>query len=125
MPFRDLVGHRTLLALLSRSIQQATLPPSLIFAGPSGVGKRRVATARPDMLLPTVQSRCPRLRFRPLSAQDVAAVLVRSGYTEERARAVAAIAGGSAGRALEADAEEATAARAVAHQVLAAAAAAD
>ena len=45
MPFRDIVGHRRLLALLSRSIARDQLPPSLIFSGPSGVGKRRVAIA--------------------------------------------------------------------------------
>ena len=31
-----------------------------------------LVTARPDVLLPTVRSRCPRLRFRPLGADDVA-----------------------------------------------------
>jgi len=45
MPFRDLVGHRRLLGLLTRSIAQASLPPSLIFSGPEGVGKRRAAIA--------------------------------------------------------------------------------
>lgn len=45
MPLRDLVGHRRILALLSRSIARDSLPPSLIFSGPSGVGKRRAATA--------------------------------------------------------------------------------
>ena len=45
MPFRDIVGHRRLLSLLSRSIARGQLPPSLIFSGPSGVGKRRVAIA--------------------------------------------------------------------------------
>jgi DNA polymerase-3 subunit delta' len=45
MPFRDLVGHRRLLGLLSRSIAQSSLPPSLIFSGPDGVGKLRAAVA--------------------------------------------------------------------------------
>ncbi len=45
MAFRDIVGHRTLVGLLGRSIERGTLPPSLIFAGPSGVGKRLVAVA--------------------------------------------------------------------------------
>ena len=45
MPFRDIVGHRRLLSLLSRSIARDQLPPSLIFAGPTGVGKRRTAIA--------------------------------------------------------------------------------
>ena len=45
MPFRAIAGHRPLLELLSRATARATLPPSLIFAGPEGVGKRLTATA--------------------------------------------------------------------------------
>src|SRR5438876_275216 len=179
MPFRAITGHRPLLELLARAIARGTLPPSLIFAGPEGVGKRLTATAlaqalnceqgpgidgcgdcpackriargvhadvlviepgesgsikldqvreaiersayrpfegrrrlvaidqadalvdvaqeallktleepppasvfvlitsRPDVLLPTLRSRCQRLRFGPLSAADVADVLIR------------------------------------------------
>jgi DNA polymerase III subunit delta' len=50
MPFRDLVGHRRLLGLLSRSIAQLSLPPSLIFSGPDGVGKLRAAVATAQAL---------------------------------------------------------------------------
>jgi DNA polymerase-3 subunit delta' len=45
MPLRDVVGHRRLVALLSRAIARSTLPPALLLAGPAGVGKRRVALA--------------------------------------------------------------------------------
>ena len=45
MPFRTIFGHRRLLHLLSRSIARGTLPQSLIFAGPDGVGKMRTAIA--------------------------------------------------------------------------------
>src|SRR5256712_7837316 len=45
MPFRDIPGHRRLLDLLARSIERHTLPPSLIFEGPSGAGKRATAIA--------------------------------------------------------------------------------
>jgi DNA polymerase-3 subunit delta' len=45
MPFREVVGHRRLVTLLSRAIAQGTLPPSLLFAGHRGVGKRRTAGA--------------------------------------------------------------------------------
>ena len=45
MTFRDLVGHRTTLGLISRALDAGTLPPSLIFGGPDGVGKRQVAIA--------------------------------------------------------------------------------
>ena len=45
MPFRDLAGNRTVLGLLARAIDAGTLPPSLIFGGPEGVGKRQAALA--------------------------------------------------------------------------------
>ena len=45
MPFRDVVGHVRLIPLLSRAVAGETLPPSLLFAGPSGVGKRLTAVA--------------------------------------------------------------------------------
>jgi DNA polymerase-3 subunit delta' len=45
MPFGAITGHRPLLELLARAIGRGTLPPSLIFAGPEGVGKRRTAMA--------------------------------------------------------------------------------
>jgi DNA polymerase III subunit delta' len=45
MPFRDLVGHRRLFGLFGRAIRAGSLPPSLIFSGPEGVGKRQAALA--------------------------------------------------------------------------------
>ena len=45
MPFRDIVGHRQVLGLISRAIARDALAPSLIFAGPAGVGKRLAAVA--------------------------------------------------------------------------------
>jgi len=45
VPFRDTIGHRQLVRLLSRSIAAGSLPPSLIFSGPEGVGKKRTALA--------------------------------------------------------------------------------
>jgi DNA polymerase-3 subunit delta' len=225
MPFRDIIGHRRILALLARSVAHASLPPSLIFAGPPGVGKRRTAlavaqalnclaprvsseleidacgvcaactriergvhpdvlliepgdsgaikiervrdavdraayrpfegrrraviideadalvaqaqnallktleepppasvfmlvTARPDVLLPTVRSRCPQLPFRPLPAQDIAAALVARGQNDTDAWAVAATANGSLGQALAASGGALAEAREVAQRVL-------
>ena len=246
MPFRDVIGHVRLIDLLSRSVAGGTVPPSLLFAGPAGVGKhltalsvaqalncmrgsgfrvqgstfgvqgsgvavqgsgvdacgtcavcRRIArgvhpdvllvgpgdsgaikidqvrdiidraayrpfegrrraviideadalvhqaqnallktleeppsmsvfilvTSRPDMLLPTVLSRCPQLRFRPLSAHDIAAALMARGHNETEARAVAATANGSLGQALQASAGELIESRDIAQRVLAQAAA--
>jgi len=224
--FSSVFGHRRLLSLLSRAIARDTLPPALLLAGPSGVGKRRVALAIaravnclepratseferdacgkcascrriergvhpdviviepgdtgsikieairdvvdragyrpfegrrrvviideadalvppaqnallktleempsasvfvlvssiPDALLPTVRSRCPRLRFGPLSAGEVAQALVRDHrYSDSDARAAAADADGSVGRALAADSADLTEARDDARRLL-------
>jgi DNA polymerase-3 subunit delta' len=43
MPFRAIAGHRALVLLLTRAIARDTLPQSLVFAGPEGVGKRLAA----------------------------------------------------------------------------------
>jgi DNA polymerase III subunit delta' len=45
MPFRDIVGHRHLTSLLARAVSRGTVPPTLLLAGPAGVGKWRVARA--------------------------------------------------------------------------------
>jgi len=51
MPFSDViergahVGIRRVVGLLARSIDRDVLPPSLIFAGPAGAGKRQAAVA--------------------------------------------------------------------------------
>jgi DNA polymerase-3 subunit delta' len=224
--FSLVLGHRRLLSLLSRAIARGTLPPALLFSGPPGIGKRRVAMAiasamncleptstselerdacgkcascrriqrgvhpdviviepgdsgsikieairdvvdragyRPfegrrrvviideadalvapaqnallktleemppasifvlvssmaDALLPTVRSRCPRLRFGPLSAAEIAQALVRDHkYSDAEARAAAADADGSIGRALAADSADLAEAREDARRLL-------
>jgi DNA polymerase-3 subunit delta' len=45
MPFRDIAGHQRLLVLIARAAARGTLPPSMLFAGPRGVGKYQTATA--------------------------------------------------------------------------------
>src|SRR6516162_5395647 len=44
MPFREVIGHRSVLELLARAVSHGSVPPTLIFAGPDGVGKRLTAT---------------------------------------------------------------------------------
>jgi DNA polymerase-3 subunit delta' len=50
MSLRDVIGHRRLTALISRAIDRESLPPTLLFAGPSGIGKWRVAVATAQAL---------------------------------------------------------------------------
>jgi DNA polymerase-3 subunit delta' len=45
MTFRDIAGHRRVKALLSGAVARGSLPPTLLFAGPHGVGKALVAEA--------------------------------------------------------------------------------
>ena len=69
-------------------------PPASVFV---------LITTRPDLLLPTVRSRCQRLRFGPLAVSEVANLLVRDHQVAaDQAHAAAAAADGSVGRALAA-----------------------
>ena len=78
-----------------------------------------LVSSMPDALLPTVLSRCPRLRFGPLTPAEVARVLMQDhGYSEQDARAAAADADGSIGRALESRSEDLTEAREAAERIL-------
>jgi DNA polymerase III subunit delta' len=43
MAFREIIGHRRLLSLLTHAIARQSLTPSLILSGPDGVGKRLTA----------------------------------------------------------------------------------
>lgn len=65
-----------------------------------------LVTARPDMLLDTVRSRCPRLRLGPLDVEEMTGILTAQGIDPAVARPAAASAGGSVGRALKLAARE-------------------
>ncbi len=45
MPFLDIAGHKPILKLLTSAIVRDSLPQSLLFSGPDGVGKFAVAMA--------------------------------------------------------------------------------
>jgi DNA polymerase-3 subunit delta' len=45
MPLRDIRGHRRLVELLAGAVSRKALPPTLLFDGPEGVGKRTTAMA--------------------------------------------------------------------------------
>lgn len=50
MPFREISGHRQVLDRAARAAARGSLPQSLIFAGPPGVGKRTAARALAQIL---------------------------------------------------------------------------
>ena len=78
-----------------------------------------LVSSMPDALLATVRSRCRPLRFGELAPADVAATLMRDHeYDEADARAAAAEAGGSIGRALAAGGVDLTEARGAAQRLL-------
>jgi DNA polymerase III subunit delta' len=85
-------------------------PPASIFI---------LVSSMPDALLSTVLSRCPRLRFSPLTPNEVVRALVQDhGYSEQEARIAAAESDGSIGRALAARSEDLTDARDAAQRIL-------
>ena len=78
-----------------------------------------LVTSRSDELLPTVRSRCQRLRFGRLTPDDIAGLLMEShGYSPSDARAAASAADGSLGQALESGSEDFSEARDAASEVL-------
>ena len=61
-----------------------------------------LVTSHPDLLLPTIRSRCCQLRFGPLAPAEIASALRNQhGYAERDAKAAAALAHGSLRRALD------------------------
>jgi DNA polymerase-3 subunit delta' len=78
-----------------------------------------LVTSRPDMLLPTVRSRCAHLRFGRLQVAEVAEVLERGHkYSHEDALTAAAASDGSVGRALDLEAGDFADARSDAENLL-------
>lgn len=62
-----------------------------------------LTTRDPDLLLPTIRSRCQPVTLRPLGREEVARALrVRWGQAEERARLLARLSGGRIGWAIAA-----------------------
>lgn len=62
-----------------------------------------IITDQPGAMLPTIVSRCQRLRFSPLGMEECAQELEKRGIEPQRARLLAGAAQGSVGRALEID----------------------
>ena len=120
--YRPLEGRRRVVVVdeadaLEVSAQNALLkvleepPPSTVFV---------LVTSRPDALLATIRSRCPRLRFGLLSTDEMVEALVdRFGVAEGEARRVAGTSNGSLGQALRRLAGEEQDLRGLAVEVLA------
>ena len=78
-----------------------------------------LVSSRPDELLPTVRSRCQRLRFGRLSPAEIAGVLMQShGFDAADAHAAASAADGSIGLALEGGSDALVEARDAAREML-------
>ena len=78
-----------------------------------------LVTSHPDLLLPTIRSRCCQLRFGPLAPAEIASALRNQhGYAERDAKAAAALAHGSLRRALDLGAAATSDDRGVAAAVL-------
>jgi DNA polymerase-3 subunit delta' len=60
-----------------------------------------LVTSKPFLLLPTVRSRCRRIRFGPIRSDILAEILERQGLDREKVSLTAGASGGSAARALE------------------------
>jgi DNA polymerase-3 subunit delta' len=119
--YRPFEGRRRFVLLreadtLMPSSQSALLksleepPPGTIFI---------LVTSAPNLLLPTVRSRCMRLRFGRLTETELRTALVRDhGCTDAQALENASLAGGSIEQALALSDADTTAQRALAIQLL-------
>lgn len=74
MRFHDVVGHRHLTTLLARAVARESVPATLLFAGPAGVGKWAVARAMAaavNCLAPVEGDACGVCRACDRIARDV------------------------------------------------------
>jgi DNA polymerase-3 subunit delta' len=119
--YRPFEGRRRAVIVDEADAMQAPAQSALLktLEEPPSATVFLLVSSMPDALLPTVRSRCPRLRFAHLTAADVAHVLVRDhGYTAADAQAAAADADGSVGLALAAGSRDVTSAREMAKSLL-------
>ena len=104
--YRPFEGRRRVVIVDDADAMEASAQNALLktLEEPPNASTFVLVTSRPDVLLPTVRSRCQHLRFGRLAPADVAAILIREhGFAEEDAHAAALLADGSIGQALEAD----------------------
>jgi DNA polymerase III subunit delta' len=104
--YRPFEGRRRVVIVDDADAMEASAQNALLktLEEPAAASTFVLVTSRPDLLLPTVRSRCQRVRFGPLSPADIAQLLIRDhGFAENDAHAAAALAEGSLARALEGD----------------------
>lgn len=102
---RPLEGSRKVLVLerahtMTPEAQNALLKT---LEEPPGDATLILTTSRPNVLLPTVRSRCQRVPFAPMDTEAVVSLLREDGLGADEAQVVAALAHGSVGRARELD----------------------
>jgi DNA polymerase-3 subunit delta' len=120
--YRPFEGRRRVFILdeadtMSAAVQNAWLKT---LEEPPSTSHFLLVTARPDLLLPTVRSRCPSLRFGRLAIDETARLLVeRHGFAAAAAREAAFSSDGSVGRALAEASDTGTATRALVEHVVA------
>jgi DNA polymerase-3 subunit delta' len=122
--YRPFEGRRRVFVLdeadsMSAAVQNAWLKT---LEEPPSTSHFLLVTARPDLLLATVRSRCPSLRFGRLPIDEVVRLLgERHGMAPAAARIAAFAADGSLGRALADASDVGTATRALVEGVVGAA----
>jgi DNA polymerase-3 subunit delta' len=106
--YRPFEGRRRVVIVDDADAMEASAQNALLktLEEPPTASTFVLVTPRLDVLLPTILSRCQRLRFGRLTPSEVATVLVRDhGFADADAHAAALLADGSIGQALEGDTE--------------------
>ena len=93
--------HIALIPRADRMTAQAQNALLKTLEEPAGGNVFFLLTDQPGAMLPTIVSRCRRLRFSPVSVDACAEILAEKGVEPGRARLAAACAQGAVGRALE------------------------
>ena len=93
--------HIALIPRADRMTAQAQNALLKTLEEPAGGNVFFLLTDQPGAMLPTIVSRCRRLRFSPVSEEACAEILAEKGVEPGRARLAAACAQGAVGRALE------------------------
>lgn len=76
-----------------------------------------LVTHYPDMIKPTIKSRCHILSFQPISREDIEKILLEKGFGKERAKIISLLVGGNLKKAINLEWEEIQAKRAKAWEL--------